>query len=249
MNKVLKYIIWDFSGIRLICRKAFPEKLKVENAKDYRKPSSLLLWLIGIYIAAFGLASQKYQNKLQRAEYKVNLMTTQLSTKHFKKVISSVPRLQNLKCPVKPKVLNPLTTFKSLFYEDTFCYETREELKRIVSQWRSELSGVDFYGIDLSNTNLTEANFQNSMLRNANLSGSNLTKATFKNAHTGNTSFNQSFLRDTDFTNTNIKSFELLNAKNLKGIKGLESNTENELKKARPSLFNKIGYPKKTIED
>lgn len=63
MKRIIFRILWeiyDLSGIRFIIEKIKPP-LKHANA---RKTSSLILWLIGIYIALYGIASGRYENRI-----------------------------------------------------------------------------------------------------------------------------------------------------------------------------------------
>ncbi len=66
--------IYHYSGIEYIYRKAVPSK----KPKQHPLPT-LPLWLIGIYIAFFGLASQRYENRIDIIERKVTSIYTRLT--------------------------------------------------------------------------------------------------------------------------------------------------------------------------
>ena len=67
--------IYRYSGIESICNKA----RVTEEKQPKRILPSLPLWLFGIYIALFGLASQRYENRVDIIERKVNSIYTRLT--------------------------------------------------------------------------------------------------------------------------------------------------------------------------
>ncbi|MDA5536642.1 pentapeptide repeat-containing protein [Yersinia mollaretii] len=79
--------------------------------------------------------------------------------------------------------------------------EVLEEISK--SNTELQLSGYDFRGVDLSNLNLSKADFGASDLRNTNMTNTNLSKADFKGAD----------LRDANMTNTNLTNAHLSYAK------------------------------------
>ena len=74
----------------------------------------LLILLAGIYFAAFGFASQKYENHLDRFENRLNLLVTQLGTSARNETFPALVAHQSYKLPVEPSFWNPLRTFSTL---------------------------------------------------------------------------------------------------------------------------------------
>ncbi len=62
LKYIAKQLIWEltqFIGIRFLYYKIFPHK--EEKNPDFKKPSAFIFWLVSIYVAIFGLASQRYE--------------------------------------------------------------------------------------------------------------------------------------------------------------------------------------------
>lgn len=154
----------DFSGLRLIISKIWPdEKLTISPA------STFLLWFIGIYVAFFTVASQRYENRLQIIESNANSIIAQLSTSAKRIALSRIPRVQNMSTPYKPEILIPHTIFQSLIFEVYGHKETIDLLKEIVVSLKLSLEEVNFEHINLEGAKLEDANLKKSILTCANL--------------------------------------------------------------------------------
>ena len=81
LKKALIWFIYDFSGIRAIYEKIWPP---LEKNKDYRQPSTFLLWIFGIYIALYGISSQIYENSLGKLENRANAIITLTASTDWK---------------------------------------------------------------------------------------------------------------------------------------------------------------------
>ncbi len=69
--KFIYWLIWDFSCLRAIFRKIFTLSFKEQNNnEEIKPPATFLLWFVGLYIALFGLTSQRYENKFYSAQIK-----------------------------------------------------------------------------------------------------------------------------------------------------------------------------------
>lgn len=111
-----KWFLWDFFGFRLIWSKIFTNTIT-----DKSKPSSFFLWFIGIYIALFGIVSQRYENQIGVIESKNNIFLTLLSNSNpdiKKQALSLIPEIQKLPCAVKPEIFNPLSILQSLLKKE-----------------------------------------------------------------------------------------------------------------------------------
>ena len=111
------WLLWDFSGLRMIFSKLYiPYNSKLEfflinKCHQYefykRQPTTIFIWLISFYVALFGIASQRYENRVDVIENRANALISQISIKGEKK-FSGVGRIQNMKCPEKPIIFSPL---------------------------------------------------------------------------------------------------------------------------------------------
>ena len=107
----MKRLFWDFSGLRFIYYKVFhPEG----------RPSTIIFWITGIYVALVGLASQRYENRIDIIENRANAIFSQLSTSVGLKAVDRITYVQNMPCPIKQEILKPITVIQSLYKEDKY---------------------------------------------------------------------------------------------------------------------------------
>ena len=175
------WLIWDFSGLRLICYKIRPP---INLRKDNRKPASFFIWFIGIYVALYSLSSQRYENRVDFIETYTNSVVSQLSGASFKEAISRISYIQNMECPYKPEVLKPISIIKSLFGDSINYLDIRQLLITTVENHKSTLDHTNLQGSYLKGAQLKNAN-----LADAQLGGSNLDYANLENANCHKTSF------------------------------------------------------------
>jgi len=168
--EVIIYFVWEYLGIRYLWRKIRP-------LNEYKQPPSVFfIWVIGIYFAMYGIASQRYENRRDTLENKVNIVIAQLDTPYTKKIIARIPLLQKKHCPVKPEVVNPLSIIRSLFGKEEPNDEITEDLKEIIIDRKNDLEGVVLMGINLEGTVLAEVQLKGSCLKDANLKKTDLSK-------------------------------------------------------------------------
>jgi uncharacterized protein YjbI with pentapeptide repeats len=171
------FIKWVFHylGFEFIYRKFNPSK------KSGAFPTGVI-WLIGIYVAFFGVASQRYENRVDIIENRANSIFAQLATHVYKKALSRIPTVQNMGCPEKPELFNPLSVFRSLFKEMKY-QELMILLKETLEDWKEELNGVKLNNANLQGANLQGANLQGANLQGANLKGAKLFGADLSGAN------------------------------------------------------------------
>ncbi len=128
--------MFEYLGIRYLWRKIRPLKEK----EDEQPPSVFFIWVIGIYFAMYGIASQRYENRRDTLENKVNIVIAQLDTPYAKKIMTRIPLLQKKHCPAKPEVVNPLSIIHSLFGKEESNYEITDKDKHLT---------VHFYHVTL----------------------------------------------------------------------------------------------------
>lgn len=198
LYKIIKWALWDFSGFRFIYYKIVPPD---EHSENYRSPSTFFLWIVGLYVAIFGVASQKYENRLDVIENRTNSLWTLIINKETRKTaFQRIPRLQRLESPRKPYFLAPLITLRSLFGQSVPQKDNIELLKTIIEDFKMELVDVNIEGINLFNTNLSGSDLSNTKLMGADL--------------------RYSKLYGVNFTGTQLHSADLQHA-NLSTAKGL----------------------------
>jgi len=90
----IKWIVWEFCGLHLMCVKLWPEHEPTEY-----KPTTFGLWLFGLYIAFFGLVSQRYENRVDAIENRVNLMIALMGTPSKRIAVEAFPSIQAMLCP------------------------------------------------------------------------------------------------------------------------------------------------------
>lgn len=207
------FVFYHYSGLRFIKRKFIPPQ---ENQAEgfltkLRGLPTGFLWLFGIYIAFFGIASQRYENRVDVIENRANALFSQLSLmENFK--FARVGDIQNMTCPEKPYIKYPLSVFRSLFFKNTRYSEISEHLKNTVTDYKYNLAGHALSKINLQGVDLSASDLYGAYLEGANLNGVNFNGANLEDAD----------LRKTDLQNANFYGANLINADmsdaNLKGI-------------------------------
>lgn len=210
------------------------------NAPDYKKPPTLPLWIVGIYAALYGIASTHYEATLDRVENRMSALASQLSTGNddaFKRLIEQIPRIQGMKTPPEPKLLQPFSIFFPLLSEEPNP-EILEWTQETIESWQDRLAklrpaGVDLAGINLSGAMLQETDLSGLDLDKANLFGAELDRANlsgtrFREANLSRARLAEADLSGADLYRANLFRTELDRA-NLSGIRFLEA----DLSKAR----------------
>jgi hypothetical protein len=175
------------------------------------KPMTFFLWLVGIYIALFGLASQRYENRVDVIEARINSIYAGLSTPYYKRTLGRIPEAQSMSCPVKPEILKPQTSIISLFRDTTYM-EGSTLLKSTVEDWKDSLSHVNLRRADLSGTSLSFADLSDADLTDAKLSEVDFYKADLHNAFLNEVDLSDAFLLDANLSNAKLFRAELFNA-------------------------------------
>jgi hypothetical protein len=121
-----------YSGLQFILEKI--------NPSEKGKLPTFTLWIIGIYIALFGVASNRYENRVDIIENRINGIYAQIS-KDIQIAFERLVDVQEMVCPVKPEILEPVSIVKSFLPLKDIRYEEGvEQLKQLVEDWakRSE---------------------------------------------------------------------------------------------------------------
>ena len=110
LNKVL-WQVYDKFCFRLIWEKFIPPS----DYKNIRKPSSLFLWMLGIYFTAYGIVTTIYESRINKIENHANFIIAQLGSVNYKKALEMIPEVQNRKCPREPFLFDPISIFSMYF--------------------------------------------------------------------------------------------------------------------------------------
>ena len=171
MIKVIKGIIY-YSGFEYIYR-------KIKPAKEPRPLPTLPLWLMGIYVATFGVASQRYENRVDIIENKANTIYAQLASPDpgtkgmaFRRIL----KIQEMESPYKPDIKDFISIVRS-FWKNTKYEGVADLMRETIENWKGSLDNVDLSGFDLKGYGLEESNLQGARLWRVNLSGANLSGA------------------------------------------------------------------------
>jgi uncharacterized protein YjbI with pentapeptide repeats len=229
-RKFVIWLIWDFSGLRFVWNKIRPS---IENQPNVRPPATFMLWafgIFGVYIALFGLASQRYENRIDTIEIRANAVLNQISFPESRQgALSQIAKVQNMSCPVQPNILMPFSVFESFINNQPYL-DMVDLLKDTVVNWKRYLSSVNLKSARLQGADLNEANFQNANLLLANLGGSKLKNANFNKAYLDGIILSGADLIGASFQGAFMQKGELVEANlsgsNLESIRAMGSNFE-----------------------
>ncbi len=202
--------LYRYSGIETISNKA---RITEEQQPKKILPS-LPIWLIGIYAATYGVASQRYENRVDLIENKVNTIYPQLTspdptTKGM--AFSRIPFIQQMGCPYKPNILNPITVYLS-FLKNSKYEGVAELMKDTIENWKGTLKGVYFSKLNIREANLWEANLEEASLRYADLTEADLEGANLKEADLTKANLMEANLVEADLRGANLRGAVLSEA-------------------------------------
>ncbi|UCF91759.1 MAG: pentapeptide repeat-containing protein [Desulfobacterales bacterium] len=210
----LVWLLRDFSGARFIWAKIFPQTA----AKDQDPAPTFLLWLVGIYIALFGIAAQRYETEIDKIENRAHAVLSQSFSADFKKALHRVAAVQNLACSCQPNLFNPVTVLHSLFFSNEIYQETVQLLKERIEDKKEVLNSINLENARLEkaklwDSNLQEANLQSAKLTGAKLLRANLYKAKIMGADLQEADLSGALLHDSKLTEANLRNAYLQEVK------------------------------------
>lgn len=211
--------IYRYFGGEFIVRKFYPPK----NSGGF--PTGFI-WLIGLHVALFGIAFQRYENRTLQIDNLVNGLTAQLATERRRSALSRIPHIQWQLCPLRPEIFKPKSVYLSLFGDYRQYEEQVDYLKNIIVDHRDLLSSANLGRCDLRGTVFQGGNFENSNLMYSKLDQSIFSGVNFKNAKFFNAKFNKAWFAKCNFKGANLNSvdfegtiFQECNLEEAKGIK------------------------------
>jgi hypothetical protein len=173
-----------------------------------KKPSTFLIWLIGIHIALFGLASQRYENRVDVIEYRGNAVISQISASELRsKALERIPEIQRMECPGKPELIKFWTVYTSLLGKDTHYSDMVFLLKEAIEDNKMALEGLN-----LSSVILDDANLEGAKLKNAHLERSSLQSIKLNNADMEGTYFLYANLNSANLSYSKLQGAKLWGA-------------------------------------
>jgi uncharacterized protein YjbI with pentapeptide repeats len=72
-----------------------------------RAPSQFIWWVIGIYAGIFGIAFQKYENRINRLENRYNSLIQQLGGNNTGEILTAISDMQTSYTPLEPAIWPP----------------------------------------------------------------------------------------------------------------------------------------------
>lgn len=181
-----------------LCIRLIRYKINPPDVEPKKKPSSFLLWFIAVYTATFGLASQKYENRVDALETRFNAAVSQLGTPARISAIGLLPGIQNTEIPFQPEFLDPLSIFKTIFGEKHIHDETVQNIIKVIETQKKDLKNADLQEAVLEEAYLKLANLQGADLYKADLRGAYLQKANLRGAYLYQTNLRGAYLYQAD---------------------------------------------------
>jgi competence protein ComEC len=202
--KKISLLIFDLSGCAAIWQKVRPLA-----SNEQRKPAStIVIWGVSIYLGAFAIASQRFENQLDRIENRVNAVIAQGS-------IELVPSSQLLTTASKPNILEITSLWDSLFGEKIHDDDAIGLLRELVVSKKMALKDKNLRKINLENSNMQYANLYRTQLFQAKISNADFTSANFSLAELGSisaieTNFTDAILREAYLDNADLRNAKFI---------------------------------------
>ena len=214
--KFILWVLWDFSGFRFFWEKIRPP---LETTPQKRSPSTFFLWVLGVlfaYSILFSIVSQRFENRIHLIEERANTILLQVSISDSgirKTALSRVSNVQNMLCPYKPDIFDPISIFRSVFGPSSSRHDaTVQALQGVIETWKSQLDSVDLERADLRHAKLKGATLSNANLKGVNLIGADLMNADLRGADLTGANLTNAVLRGADFSEA------LIEGANLQGV-------------------------------
>lgn len=161
-KRIIIFIIWDIIPVHFILSLVNPSRF------EKSKPSTISVWLIGIYTAMFTIASQSYESALNRSKTRLDNIS---NVKEQQIRLNLISEIQNSKIPIEPKYQNFLKTIKSFFGQKELNSDLLQTTKLLLVNEKDsivqvKIKDIDFSGIDFKSTVFKNAYFKNSKFIN-----------------------------------------------------------------------------------
>ncbi len=178
-------------------------------------PPPVLLWIIIGYLLVFAGAEFRFRTHYDVLMEDIESLEQQLieadktSRQSFVQLIKTLPELQNRQCPKDPQFLNPISIIGSLAVKE-INQEALEKTMAVFSQWKTQLSNINFDkpifkdfnldGLVLSGSRLTLPRFENVSLRNSDFSETEILLGVFERVQLDQANFNGALVAYSSFS-------------------------------------------------
>lgn len=173
------WVLYEYTGAHYIWRKIRPLE---DPITGIRIPAPITIWVIGIYFALYGIASQRYENRLGALENEVSLIVAQIGSPSGKKALERIPDVQKKPCPSEPELWPLYSGIISLFGKQVPNKEIVKKLIKVISSCKNDLNGVNLINVNLEWADLWEANLEGAIISQSNLRAAQLAKANLQRA-------------------------------------------------------------------
>lgn len=174
------WILYEYTGTHYIWRKIRPLE---DPVTGFRIPAPITIWVIGIYFALYGIASQRYENRLGALENEVSLIVAQIGSPSGKKALERIPDVQKKPCPSEPELWPPYSGIISLFGKQVPNKEIVKKLNKVICSCKNDLNRVNLNNVNFEFADLWEANLEGAIISQSNLVGARLAKANLQGAN------------------------------------------------------------------
>lgn len=192
--KLITWVLWDLSGLRFFWQKIRPP---INSAQQRRPASTFSIWVTGIfvvYVILFNFASQRYESRVEIIENRVNATVSLLTVNDIdvrKTALIEISKIQNMICPYKPNIYDPMSIFYTFFEPAKHKYgEMNGRLIDIIANNKDHPDPVDLEKADpryadpqetkLNNVDLSVSDLINTFLRGSNPTNSEIERASLK---------------------------------------------------------------------
>ena len=210
--------IYYYSGLKFVVNKFYPSK------SSGSLPTGPI-WLISLYVALFGIAQSRYENRAAEINSLVNINESQLATERWYFALSRIPHIQWQACPIKPSIFNPKSVILSIFGKETQNEEIADYLKNVITDYKDKLINANLQYCDLRGTIFLSGNFDKANLIYTKLDQAIFQLVNFKDANFFNSRFNNALFQECDFKNADLLNVNMEGASfwkcNLDEAKGL----------------------------
>jgi len=178
-------------------------------AKLKKRVTFVITLGLSVYLLLFGLASRRYENKIDRFEKRLKGIYKQLDPKPEKPVLEIISHVQERIGPEQPGLFEPPSVVCAFFCSAGLDSEIESTLKNIIVSSKETLRGINLDEIDLSgsDTDLSHANLLAAKLRKARLRKTNLSHADLRK-----TDLREASLREADLSAANLREADLSGA-------------------------------------
>lgn len=174
----------------------------------------LLIGLVVIYFAAYGIANQTYKNQLDEFEDEKQALISALEdTDARSQIFPALVYLQRHGLPSEPRWWSPYSVFQALTGEKKpLGQEKAKEIANIIVSFKDNLNGVDLSMVNLEGAILTKANLKDANLEGANLKGADLSEANLEGTNLTHVHLLGAVLGHAQLKGANLKGANLFGA-------------------------------------